>query len=423
MTIRHCAGLLLALSLTAVAAPRAVAAAEAPLAITADMLAEEVLAANRALAGRRAATAARLSEAEVADDLDDPRLMLGAAPNTFGHRLDGRGLIQVSQSLPWPGKRGLRGAAALATAAAAGESERVLARELAARAERLWAEWWYVHEALARNAEESRLVEELAPVAEAQYAAGMGLQQDLLRVQTRALRLEHHRLALGQRRAALRAEINALRGRPADAPLAEPAPMPPAPVVAPEDELADALLAGHPALARLDASLDGARARLRLAHKDYWPDFRVYTGYVGTMDPAQKRWQIGAEINLPFGGDRRRSAVSSAELEQDRLQAERDDLEFRLRAELASALSRLDEAEQTIALYRDRIVPLSRQGLDAARADFESGRGEFANVIDAETALLDARLTLARARADRLLTVAGIEALTGIDAGVGRTSP
>jgi len=72
MTIRHCAGLLLALSLTAMAAPPGAAAAEAPLAITADMLAEEVLAANRSLAGRRAATAARLSEAEAADDLDQP---------------------------------------------------------------------------------------------------------------------------------------------------------------------------------------------------------------------------------------------------------------------------------------------------------------------------------------------------------------
>ncbi|WP_405237165.1 TolC family protein [Lentisalinibacter orientalis] len=423
MFIRRCAGLLLALSLTAIFLPRGWAADQVPLALTAEMLTEEVLAANRALAGRRAATAALLSEAEAADDLDDPRLMLSAAPNTFGHRVDGRGQIQFSQSLPWPGKRGLRGDVALAVAEAAGESERVLARELAARAERLWAEWWYVHEALARSAEELRLVEELEPVAEAQYAAGLGLQQDLLRVQTRALRLEHQRLALAQRRTALIAEINALRGRPADAPLPSPAPMPPAPVVAPEAELADALVASHPALARIDASLVGARARLQLAHKDYWPDFRVYTGYVGALDPAQKRWQIGAEINLPFGGDKRRSAVSSAELEQDRLQAEREDLAFRLRAELRSLLARLDEAEQTVALYRDRIVPLSQQGLDAARADFESGRGEFANVIDAETALLDAKLTLARARADRLMTVAGIEALTGIDADVGRTSP
>jgi len=423
MTIRFCAGLLLALTLTALAAPRTLAAEEARPAITADMLAEEVLAANRALAGRRAATAALASEAEAADDLDDPRLMLGAAPNTFGHDVDGRGLIQFSQTLPWPGKRGLRGDVALAAAAAAGESELVLARELAARAERLWAEWWYVHEALERNAEESRLVEELEPVAEAQYSAGIGLQQDLLRVQTRALRLEHQRLALEQRRTGLIAEINALRGLPADTPLARPAPMPPAPVVAPEEKLADALLASHPALAQVDASLAGARARLELAHKDYWPDFRVYTGYVGPLDPAQKRWQIGAEINLPFGGDRRRSAVASAELHQDRLEAEREDLAFRLRAELRSLLARLDETEQTVALYRDRLVPLSLQGLDAARADFESGRGEFANVIDAETALLDARLTLARAQADRLMTVAGIEALTGIDANVGRTSP
>jgi outer membrane protein TolC len=114
--------------------------------------------------------------------------------------------------------------------------------------------------------------------------------------------------------------------------------------------------------------------------------------------------------------------VSTAELEQDRLTAEREDVEYRLRAELRSLLARLDEAEQTVSLYRERIVPLSRQGLAAAKADFESGRGEFANVIDAETALLEAQLTLARARADRLMTVAGIEALTGIDASVGRES-
>ena len=94
MTIRFCAGLLLALTLTALVAPGVRAADGAPLAITADMLTEEVLAANRALAGRRAATAALASEAEAADDLDDPRLMLGTAPNTIGHRVDGRGLIQ-----------------------------------------------------------------------------------------------------------------------------------------------------------------------------------------------------------------------------------------------------------------------------------------------------------------------------------------
>jgi cobalt-zinc-cadmium efflux system outer membrane protein len=418
MTIRICAGLALALILVS----RGLPAQEAVPRITAAMLAEEVLSANRALASRRAASALLRSEADMADDLEDPRLMIGTAPNTFGHDVDARGLIQVSQRLPWPGKRDLRSRAALAAAEASGEAELSLARELAANAKRLWAEWWYVHEALERNADEHRLVRELEPVVEVQYSAGLGLQQDLLRVQTRSLRLEHQRLALEQRRKALAADINALRGTLANAPVPAPAPMPPAPVVAPEAELADALVQGHPALARLDASLSGAAARLELAHKEYWPDFRVYTGYVGTLDPAQKRWQIGAEINLPFGGDRRRVAVSTAELEQDRLTAEREDVEYRLRAELRSLLARLDEAEQTVTLYRERIVPLSRQGLAAAKADFESGRGEFANVIDAETALLEAQLTLARARADRLMTVAGIEALTGIDASVGRES-
>ncbi len=416
MTMRFRAGLALALLSMA---PPPVPAQTGPILLTPQRLVEEVLVANRGLAGRRAATAAMRSDAEFAGALDDPRLNIGAAPNTFGSELDGRALIQVSQMLPWPGKRALRGAAAAADARAAAAAEDASARDLSAAAKRLWADWWYLHEALARNAEEEALVQELLPVAEAQYAAGLGLQQDLLRVQTRALHLEHQRLMLEQRRQRLAAEMNALRSLPMDHPVAPPAVLPPAPVVAPPDRLAAAVRATHPALGRAEAELAAAAARLDLAHRDYWPDFRVYTGYVGTLDPAEKRWQIGAEINLPFGGDKRRRAVDSAELREDRIEAERDDLELRLLATLESALARLEEAERVAALYRERILPLSRQALDAARADFESGRGEFANVIDAETALLEAGLTLDRARADRFAIAAEIEALTGLDTRLG----
>lgn len=415
MIIRSCAGLLLVLILLVPMA--AVAQAEPPL-LTADRLIEEALAANFGLAASRAATAASLSDADVADALDDPRLSLGVAPNTIGSRLDGRGLIQVSQTLPWPGKRKMRAAVAASQADASAEAEAMIVRELTARAKSLWADWWYLHEALARNAVERRLVAELLPVAEAQYAAGLGLQQDLLRVETRALLLEHQDVGLQQRRAELRSRINALRGRPGRDDVMPPATLPPAPVVAPADKLAEALRATHPALQRALAELEGSRARLELAERDYWPDFRVYTGYVGTLDPAEKRWQIGAEINLPFGGDKRRNAVTSASLRLARAEAQRNDLEVQLLAELETLLARLTEADRVAALYRDRILPVSQQVLEAARADFESGRGEFSNVIDAETQLLEAGLTLDRARADRLAIAAGIEALTGTNTSI-----
>ena len=52
-------------------------------------------------------------------------------------------------------------------------------------------------------------------------------------------------------------------------------------------------------------------------------------------------------------------------------------------------------------LYRDEIVPRSRQALEAARANWLAGPGLFLEVIDARRQLLDAELTFARATAEQ----------------------
>jgi outer membrane protein TolC len=74
-------------------------------------------------------------------------------------------------------------------------------------------------------------------------------------------------------------------------------------------------------------------------------------------------------------------------------------------------------ANRQIDLYRQAIVPQSSAAVDAARAAYLVGRGDFLTVVDDFNRWLDARVELARREADRFATWAEVQALTGEDAG------
>ena len=71
-----------------------------------------------------------------------------------------------------------------------------------------------------------------------------------------------------------------------------------------------------------------------------------------------------------------------------------------------------DEASSTVLRYRDKLIPLQRNMLAAARGDYETGRGGFFPLIDAEQGLLQARLQLARAKADHFMALAELDRLS-----------
>jgi outer membrane protein TolC len=64
-------------------------------------------------------------------------------------------------------------------------------------------------------------------------------------------------------------------------------------------------------------------------------------------------------------------------------------------------------------IFRDQLVSLSSEYLEAAMADYQSGRGAFLNVITAEQRQLSTELALARARADYVRRLAELERWVG----------
>ncbi|MCO6442060.1 MAG: TolC family protein, partial [Nitrococcus mobilis] len=165
----------------------------------------------------------------------------------------------------------------------------------------------------------------------------------------------------------------------------------------------------HPELERLQAQLAAQRAEVGLANKNFYPDFQLSTGYNSLWEEEDKRWSVGVSINIPWNRSKYRSLLDAAQAEAMRARWQLVDRRAELLAELVRTRAELVESSEVIELYQERLVPLARDNLDAALADYRAGAGDFLEVITAETKKLMTELRLARARADYLRRLAALE--------------
>jgi outer membrane protein TolC len=150
-----------------------------------------------------------------------------------------------------------------------------------------------------------------------------------------------------------------------------------------------------------------------LAEKAFFPDFQVGVGYGGFWDETDKRPVFAVSINVPFDRSKRRSELDRARAETRRTKFSLSERRAELLAALTTARAEVIEAQGSVALYQDELVPLAEEYLEAAIADYQSGAGAFLNVITAEQRKLDTELELARARANYVRRLAELELWVG----------
>ena len=381
--------------------------------LSADLLIQQVLQRNQSIDAMRAAADAAGARIESAGALDDPMVNYAAAPNTAGDSPHGLNQnLQISQKFPWPGTLDLRSKAAAAEAESAELQVADLRLRLAARARADYAEWYYVHRALAVNAENLDLVIHLRAVAETAYASGQAPQQDVLQAEVELTRLRNQALQLQRLRQTVQAKINALQNQ--DPRTAVPAPVDlPAEIPLPEfAALRDTALARYPMLQSLDARIAAIRNRVDLAHKNSYPNFNLIAGYNSLMDAQDKRLTVGAGINIPFGGNHR-GEVSEAQARLREAESTLADARTQLLSDLDQAYATAAQAAESIRLYTRHLLPLTKLNLNAAEADYSASAGDFLKLITAEQQDLTAKLELARSRADFFIQFAALDYRTG----------
>jgi outer membrane protein TolC len=362
-----------------------------------DELVAAVLARNAGLAAAEAAVRGAQARAEQATALEDPMASAMLAPLSLGGGAPLGYELRASQRVPWPGKRRLRGDVARNEAVVAAEELRALQAELAARAAELYADYYLNARDLEINAEHLALLGSLQRVATARYAAGLVPQQAPVQAEVEAARMLHHEIELRAAGREIVAQLDALLHRPADAPL----PPPPATLPAAEAAVVDhspsaaapllSPIAGRPELRARAAEVAARQGELELARRARQPDLEAMAGYSSMWDTREHRFTAGVGINLPIRRARIRAEVAAAQARLDEAQAELQRLTDSVGAEAVAAAAHLEEMAHLVELYRDRVLPAARDQVAAARASFESGQESMLGLIEAARSLRDAQ--------------------------------
>ena len=346
------------------------------------------------LASARAQVEAAKRRVEPARTLADPSL-------SATYQNDGRALslgsaegsfvgLMVSQPLPWPGKLSLAGRTAESEAreievSALGRA----ALTIEARVRNAWYDLLLAR-ALDRLIEDRReTARQIEETTRDRYAAGLAVQQDVLRAQVELARIDEAKASQRALIAARLAELNRLVGRPQDAAIETPGELPAIAAVPSSADLITAVERRSPEAAAAKQSIETARLRVDVAKKNLRPDFVVSGGsmYRGNFEMGPM-WQVGAGVSLPIWiNKRQQNQLGEAEARVAGQIAEADVVARELELRTRERIAQLAAANAVATLYHEKIIALDELSLESALASYRSSKVPFVTVFDAVNTL------------------------------------
>jgi outer membrane protein TolC len=317
---------------------------------------------------------------------------------------------EVRQALPFPGKRAARSSVARADAEIRSGELDQLRRQLVAQVRQIYARVYALDKESATLSEARQLLDMLAATAAVRYSVGETGQEAVIKAQIEVSRLEERTDDLAAERADLVAALNRLLDQPGATPLGRVAAL--SQPTVPSGPWEDAVLSSSAEVAIRRAAVAAAEKRLDVARLDLKPDFTTGAGVGlrGGFDPAVTL-QFGIELPL-WRNEKQRPLIRAAEHELEMAKAELRDAEATARSEAERLRADWGRADKQIVRYREAIIPRTSAAVDAARASYLTGQGDFLTVVEDFRLWLDARTEFARREAERFSRWSDLDALT-----------
>lgn len=338
-----------------------------------------------------------------------------AAPNGFSvlpNRVGGT-KYTVMQSFPLWGKRDLRTELATAGLAEVRLRRAALITEIHSKIKIAYAQFYQPFRLKELNQDILALLQDIEAVTRIRYANGLVPQQDVIRAQVEKtlLRSEIINLEADQKRA--KAQLNVAAGRPQQASLADPKmvrqQMP--------KKLDTAVLQGkvqrnNPLLRTQDAQIAAADANQRLVEKNRYPD--VILG----LAPTQRAggidgWAAMVEVNIPIRFDTRRAQESEASAILGVARERQHAIANNVMGELEETIAAYEAASEQELLVTNTLLPQTELTFHSALAGYETGKVDFATLLDAQRAIWRAKQDMIKAQVEQEVRLAEIERMIG----------
>jgi cobalt-zinc-cadmium efflux system outer membrane protein len=356
--------------------------------------------------------------------LPDPQLTLGLVNlpvNSFAFNqepMTGK-LVSLMQMFPFPGKLSLAEDMAESEAAAVKFQQDEVRNQIVRMVKQAYYDLFAIDRAEETVGKNKALMEQLVQAAETKYATGTGLQQDVLRAQVELSKLEDDLIMWQQKRVAAVARLNAILNRPADSPL-EKTPEELNLPGAPPPSLSPAEVEGkRPLLLAWKERIGRSEAAVKLARRDYWPNFTLGASYSQRDNLANGTvlhdfFSATISLNIPIFFKRKQSArVAEKELDREAVIAEYAGVRAEVLAEIESLRAELERNRKRVELYRGGILLQARQSLESAQAGYQVGKVDFLTLINNWMMVENYELQYFFGLADYEKALAGYELATG----------
>jgi cobalt-zinc-cadmium efflux system outer membrane protein len=413
--------LILALA-TASGAP--VLAQEAALGANVDTLINYAKTRNPEYAAMQAEAEASGERVTPAGALPDPKFRtelrditrMGEQSATLSPSRVGSTRYLLMQDIPWFGKRDLK--REIAELEADGAKGRALGTwaDVAGRIKVNFAQLYYVHRNEQLTREILDLMTRLEKVAQVRYSGGLAAQQDVIRAQVEQTNMRNELIALETEQHHLHARLNALLARPNNAPLQVPTQLRklPAPVTLDYATLEERVRTRNPQLFADESKIKAAEKSRDLTYKNRYPDFTLGVSPIQYQNSI-KEWELMFEVNIPLQQSSRRSQERESESMLNAARSRKEATTNQVSAELAEALSGIEAARRTENLLTNSLLPQAELTFKAALAGYETGKVDFATLLDAQRQIRQARQDQLKAQVDAQMRLAEIERLLGED--------
>jgi outer membrane protein, heavy metal efflux system len=382
-------------------------------------LIEEALRNNPDLSASQAGVQAADHKIPQAGSLPDPMFMAGYQNEgygsyTFGEALGAQWMFSVSQMFPFYGKRGLKAEMAAREAGNLKNKHQTLRLKTISRVKELYYDLFLAYKTRDLLLDKGDLLRQVEEAALSRYASGMASQQEVVMAQTEKYMLLEREEMANQKIQATEGMLNAAVGREVRSPLARPVEPVPTPYLLSMDDLLLQAKDHSPELKAKAEMLEGTEAKVKMAQKEYYPDFTLGAYLFKRSGIYEDMWSLTATVNIPlFYKDKQRQGVWEAEAAKRQARKELLATEIMQAANLRENDSMIRSAGNLMKLYREGLLPKARQDIQLSLSGYITGRVEAITVISRWRALLDIELLYWSQLVEREKAIARLEPLTG----------
>jgi outer membrane protein TolC len=368
---------------------------------------------------------ALLLEVPQVTSLEDPMFEAEQREAYRGPENERENMVWLTQSIPWFGKRNLRGLISGSEASEALAEYRMAILELRLSIHSAWWRLAYAQENAALLVEDHRLVDEARQATLALYQSGERDRSALLRLETEGamitgLREENDGLGLAARHELERLLSASLSQATFVDQLGDIQALPELDL----GKVLDLAFENRPELSAVAEAEKRSALQERLARADYYPDFTLGAGframgedsssfYDSNSDGRTDSWQASVGLNIPIPNARRRAATDQARKRGEEARLRREFVAEQIMQEIGVSQAMIRSLRNQEHLYTSNIIPLAEEAAQSTSATYQSGRASYADLIDAQRTLIGARRERLRILMELAIATAELERAIG----------